>query len=1079
MLKRLIGFSLTYSGFIVMVAVLLLGLTVYQLPRMAVDVFPELNAPTVVILTEAGGFAADEVEQYVTFPIETSVNGLPGVRRVRSSSAIGLSIVWVEFDWGQDIYRARQLVSERLAAVRESIPTNAHVEITPVTSITGEIMLLALSSADGRVTPLDLRAFAEFDLRNRLLAVPGIAQVAAIGGELPEYQVNVHQDRLALYDLTMQDVVEAARATHSTASAGYLPDVDRLELPLRQTARVQSVADIKNTLIRYHNGAPVLIGQVADVALGPALRRGTAADGARPAVVMSVQKSPGTNTLALTAEIDRVLDDLEKSLPQGVVLNRNVFRQANFIHRSVAKVTTVLKEATIIVAVILVLFLMNARTTIITLTALPVSLAVALLGLWWFGLTLNVMTLGGLAVAIGVLVDDAIIDVENVFRRLRQNAHRPAAERQPLVSVIFDASNEIRPAMVLATMIIVVVFVPLLFLQGLEGRFFRPLGITYIVSILASLIVALTLTPALCRMLLRGKLGSAEHKDGFFVRWLKRRYEPSLRWSIQHRGFVLGAAIVAVPAALWLGSTFGRSFLPSFNEGTFTVFLFAPPGTSLAESNRVATGIEARLTEIEGVNSVTRRTGRAERDEHAEPPSSSEIEVTVAEDESKDDVRRQIDAVLAHVPGVTTMIGQPIEHRLSHILSGTPAAIAIDVYGPDLAKLRQIAKEIEAALNSLPGAREVAANREVTVASMPIRYRHQDLAAVGLTPAMAAEQVQEAIYGEIVAEINQGVRRYDLVVRLAPEERESVEQLRNLRLRGVGGATVRLAEVADIGLERTPNLIARENAQRKAVISCNVAEGHNLGDLVEQVRNRVDPIVQRAGYSVHYGGQFEAQQSASRTILLGGIGVIIVMLMLLHLSTGSLRSAVLVMVNLPLAIIGGIVAVYLTEVRNPLTNTLALLSLSGRAYEAPVLSIASLVGFITLFGIAVRNGLLLVNHYQHVMQVEDKPLSEAVVQGSMERLVPILMTALCAALGLIPLALSAGEPGSELLAPLAVVVLGGLITSTFLNLIVVPAGYSLVFGRKLAADPMEAGGNWGRMRYALRRPGITEEAKGA
>ncbi len=1072
MLQRLIGFSLRYSGLVLAASLLLLVLSALQLPKMPVDVFPELNAPTVVILTEAGGLAADEVEQYVTFPIESSVNGLPGVRRVRSSSAIGLSLVWVEFDWGQDIFRARQLVSERLTAAREALPPNAHAEITPVTSITGEIMLLALSSPGGQVTPLELRAFAEYDLRNRLLAVPGIAQVVAIGGELPEYQVNLHQDRLALYGLTPAEVVAAARGAHSAASAGYLPNVDRLELPLRQSARVQSADDIRNTLIKYHNGAPVLVGQVADVELGAAPRRGTAADRAVAAVVMSVQKSPGTNTLLLTREVDRVLDEVQGSLPAGATLNRKVFRQANFIQRSVDNVVQVLKEATLIVTVILILFLMNFRTTLITLTALPISLAVALAGLWLFGLTINVMTLGGLAVAIGVLVDDAIIDVENVFRRLRENAARPECERLPRIRVIFDASNEIRPAMVLATVIIVVVFIPLLFLQGLEGRFFRPLGVTYIVSILASLIVALTLTPALCRILLRGGLGGRDHADGMLVRWLKRLYEPSLRWSIRNRGPVLGLAAIVTLLSLWLGSTFGTSFLPSFNEGTFTVFLFAPPGTSLAESDRMARGIETRLTQIEGVESVTRRTGRAERDEHAEPPSSSEIEVTVAASASKEKVRERIDVVLANVPGVTTMVGQPIEHRLSHILSGTPAAIAISVYGDDLNKLRQLAKEIETALKPLPGARDVAANREVTVTSLPIRYRHQDLAAAGLTPAAAAEQVQQAIYGEQVAIVNQGVRRYDIVVRLAAEERESIEQLANLRLRGVGGATVRLEEIADIGPERTPNLIARENARRKALISCNVAEGYNLGQLVAQVRAKVDPIVQRAGYSVHYGGQFEAQQSASQTILLAGGVVIVVMLMLLQLSTGSMRAAFLVLVNLPLSIIGGILAIYLTDTSHPWTNTLALFGLSSAMYEAPVISIASLVGFITLFGIAVRNGLLLVNHYQNVLQTEGKPLGEAIVQGSMERLVPILMTALCAALGLVPLALAKGQPGSELLAPLAVVVLGGLITSTFLNLVVVPAGYSLVFGFDRSNE--ESRGLFGRFgRTTARRENQT------
>lgn len=1069
MLQRLIGFSIKYSRFVIMAAGLLLAFTGAQLGRMPVDVFPELNAPTVVILTEAGGLAADEVEQIVTFPLETSVNGLPGVRRVRSASAIGLSLIWVEFDWGQDIYRARQLVTERLTAVREALPPNAHAEITPVTSITGEIMLLALSSPGGSVSPLELRAYAEFDLRNRLLAVPGIAQVAAIGGELPEYQIHVHQDRLALYDLTIQDVVSAARASHSTASAGYLPNVDRLEIPLRQTARVQSVQDIQNTLIRFHGGAPVLIGQVADVALGPAPRRGTAADRAVSAVVLSVQKSPGTNTLTLTRDVDQALDAAEKALPPGIVLNRKVFRQASFIGRSVNNVLVVMRDAAIIVTIVLVLFLMNARTTIITLTALPLSLAFAILTLWYFELSINVMTLGGLAVAIGELVDDAIIDVENVFRRLRENFAKLREQQRPITQVIFDASNEIRSSVVFATIMICMVFVPLLFLQGLEGRFFRPLGITYIVSILASLLVALTVTPAMCTLLLRRNLGGHDHTDGFLVRWLKRRYEPSLRSSIRHRGAVLSGAALVTVASLLLGSTFGTSFLPSFNEGTFTVFLFAPPGTSLEESDRVARGIEARLTQIEGVESVTRRTGRAERDEHAEPPSSSEIEVTVTAGQSKDEVRSRIDDILADVPGITTMIGQPIEHRLSHILSGTPAAIAINVYGEDLAKLRSLAKEIESALNSIPGTRDVAANREVTVTSLPIRYRHLDLAAAGLTPASAAEQVQQALYGETVAEVHHGVRRYDLVVRLAPDERESIEQVKSLQLRGVGGAIVRLEEVADIGPERTPNLIARESARRKAVISCNVAKGHNLGGLVAQVQSRVDPIVQRAGYSVHYGGQFEAQQSATQTIMIAGVGVAILMFMLLQLSTGSARVALLVMTNLPLATIGGIAAVYLTETTRPWGNTLSLLGLSSTAYEAPIVSVASLVGFITLFGIAVRNGILLVNHYDHLVRLEGKTREVAVIQGSMERLVPILMTALSAALGLIPIALAKGQPGSEILAPLAIVVLGGLITSTFLNLIVVPAGYSLVFGLKTAGLETESGGAMERMLDALRR----------
>lgn len=1051
MLSRLIGFSLRNASLVVVAAGILLifvGVKVWEMP---VDVFPELNAPTVVVMSEAGGLAADEVEVNVTFPIETAVNGLPGTRRVRSASATSLSIVWVEFDWGTDIYRARQLVSERLNAVRESLPPDTHTEITPVTSITGEIMLLALSSPDGAVSPLDLRAFAEFDLRNKLLAVSGVAQVVAIGGSLPEYQVHVHPDQLALYGLTISDVVDAARASHSTASAGYLSDFEHQEVPIRQMARVRSIDEIKGTLVKMHDGAPVTIGQVADVQLGAAPKRGTAADGALPAVVISVQKSPGTNTLALTDALDGVLDRVEASMPAGIVLNRDPFRASRFINRSISNVVQVLIEASIIVGVILILFLLNVRTTIITLTALPLSIALTLPLLWWWGLSINVMTLGGIGVAIGALVDDAIIDVENVFRRLKENEALPETARRGFIEVIFSASNEIRSAMVFATIIICMVFVPLLFLQGIEGRFFQPLGIAYIVSIMSSLVVALTVTPALCKMLLRGKLarGGDHHNDGFLVRWIKSGYEPLLRGALRRRWIVLGSAGALAAASILLASTFGTSFLPAFKEGTFTVFLMAPPGTSLGESDRLAHGIEEQLIAIDGVRSVTRRTGRAERDEHAEPVSSSEIEVTVQDGANQDAVRSAIDRIIANVPGVTTMIGQPIEHRLSHILSGTPAAIAINVYGDDLDVLRDLAAQIEVQLRAIQGTRDVAANREVMITSLPIRYRPQDLAAAGLSPSDAARQVQEALDGSIVAVVNQGVRRYDIVVRLDPAERQRIEQIGELILQGTTtggrGALVRLREVANIGPERTSNLIARESAQRKAVISTNIADGYNLGDLVAEVRTRVDPIVQRAGYTVQYGGQFEAQQSASRSITVMGLGVAVVMFLLLQLSTGTARVALLVMLNLPLALIGGICAIYISESPSLVQNTLALCGLSTERYIAPVISIASMVGFITLFGIAVRNGILLVNHYDHLQKLEGKSLRESILQGSMERLVPILMTALAAALGVVPLALAQGKPGSELLAPLAIVVLGGLLSSTFLNLFVVPAGYALMF----------------------------------
>jgi len=1041
MLRRLIAFSIANPLMVVLLASLVLAGALYQMTRMPVDVFPDLNAPTVVIINEAGGLGAEEVEQYVTFPVETALNGLPGVRRVRSGSAISLSIVYVEFDWGTDIYRARQFVTERLATVQERLPPGTHSEIAPVTGITGEIMLLSLGSTEASVSEMDLRAYAEYNLSNRLLAVPGVAQVVAIGGRLPEYQVNVRQAQLALYGLTAADVTRAASEAHSVASAGYLANVEGQELPIRQSARVRSVEDIKNTIVKYRAGAAVRIGDVADVVLGGAPRRGAAGQGGKPAVVLAVQKAPGTNTVAITRNIDAALDAVQPTLPQGMILNRAVMRQADFINLSLRNVLVVLRDAAVFVAIVLVLFLLNVRTTLITLTALPLSLAVALLVLWAMGLSINVMTLGGLAVAIGELVDDAIIDVENVFRRLHENAARPPPDRKPFLRVIFDASNEIRSAVVFATIIIVIVFVPLLFLQGMEGRFFRPLGLAYITSILASLLIALTVTPAMCRLLLRGKLGRERDREPFLVRWLKAAYRPTLERAIRWRWGVAAVALVATGLSLWLASTFGTEFLPRFNEGTITVFLNAPPGTSLEESDRLGRAVDGRLAGLEGIRSVVRRTGRAERDAHAEPPSRSEIEIGLEPGITREQLLPAIDKVLASIPGITAEIGQPIEHRLSHVLSGTPAAIAVNVYGEDVSVLRMIAREVEAALKELPGTRDVQGNREAMVVSLPIRYRHDDLARFGLTPAAAAEQVSSAFFGRTVAEVNEGIRRYDLVVRLSPEERQTVEDVRDLVLRGQGGAMVRLHEVADIGREYTSMAIQRENARRKAVISTNVAEGYNLGHLVDEVRQRVDPIVARHGYTVSYGGQFEAQQSAARTIYLMGTGVIVVILLLLYTAFGSIKAALLVMVNLPLALVGGILAIYLTESGNIWSNTLGLFG--AGLYRAPVISIASMVGFVTLFGIAVRNGILLVDHYQTLLN-QGIPLHLAIVEGSLERLSPILMTALAAVLGLVPLALAAGEPGSELLAPLAVVVLGGLITSTLLNLVVVPAGFALV-----------------------------------
>ncbi len=1051
MLKNLIRFSIKNSVMIIVVAVLLVALAAYEVPRMAIDVFPELNAPTVVVMAEAPGYAADEVEQYVVFPLETAVNGIPGVRRVRSSSAIGLGIVWIEFDWGEDIYQARYLVTERLAAVEDRIPSTVHAQLAPVTSITGEIMLISLTSPAGEVDPLALRAYGEYELRNRLLSIPGVSQVVAIGGELPEYQINVDQNRLRIYDLSIEDIVGAARETHSTVAGGYLVNVEGREIPLRQTARVRSTEDIRSTIVKYDDGVPITIGSVAEVVKAGALKRGTASENGKRAVVLSIQKAPGTNTLAMTQTIDTTLDAAEKGMPKGISINRHVFRQADFINIAIDNVMAVARDAAIIVSIVLILFLLDVRATIITLTVIPLSVAIALLVMWGQGGTINVMTLGGLAVAIGVIVDDGIIDVENVYRRLGENRRLPEQQQATLDDVVFSASNEIRGSIIFATLIIVIVFIPLMFLQGLEGRFFRPLGMMYVLSIGASLLVALTLTPALCRHLLRGHRGTDGHQDTAMVRGLKRLYRPILNVVLRHRRTTVIASLALTVLSIALAGTFGTSFLPEFNEGTFTVFVMAPPGTSLEESDRLNRGIEGRLAQIDGVLSVVRRTGRAERDEHAEPTSNSELDVRVDPSYDKTAVKHRIDNVLQAVPGLTTMIGQPIEHRLSHIMSGTPAAIAINVFGEDLRVLREIAKEIEAAIGQLPGARDIAANREIMITTLPIRYRHDDLARWGLTPVLAAEQVRDAFFGERVAVVNDGVRVYDIVVRLAPEYRQRVDQVGQLVLRGQDGTLVRLSEVADVGVEMASNLISRTNAQRQAVVSCNVAAGHNLGDMVAEVRSHVDPIVARHGYAVQYGGQFEAQQAASRTIYVISAGVAIVVLLLLNMALGSTRAAALVMVNLPLALIGGIVAIFLTASTNPVTNILALAGIGGR-YVPPVISIASMVGFVTLFGIAVRNGILLVNHYTWLVNEEGKSLADAIVLGSEQRLVPILMTALTAVLGLFPIAWAVGEPGGELLAPLAIVVLGGLVTSTALNLVVVPAGYALIFR---AARPRE------------------------
>jgi CzcA family heavy metal efflux pump len=1046
MLNKLIRWSLYRRGLVFGLAILLVVVSAFMVPRMPVEVFPELNAPTVTIMTEAPGYAPEEVERAVTFRIETALNGIAGLRRLRSSSALGLSIVWAEFDFGADIYRNRQLIAERLTRLQGVLPESIHPpEMTPVSSMAGEVMLLGLTSPDASISPLELRRLAEFDLRPRLLSVTGVAQVTALGGELPEFQILVSPENLLRYGLSLAELDEATTASHAPVGAGYLADVGGRELPLRPQTRVRTAEDIAATVVGEWKGTPVRLSQVAEVRIAGAPRRGTGSAYGQPAVILTVQRNPNANTLDLTTRIDEMLDAFSVTLPKGAVLERAIFRQSDFIGVAIDNVLRSLRDAALFVLIILFLFLLNVRTTLITLTALPLSLGAALLVLNALGATLNVMTLGGIAVAVGSLVDDAIVDVENVFRRLRQNMALPPDDRHSVLHVVYEASVEVRQAILLATIVIVLVFVPLFFLSGVEGRFFRPLGAAYVISLGASLVVAMTVTPVLCYFLLRNAAAIQGERDGWLVRWLKRGYHASLKLALRSRTLVIGGSVAMMLGALALATSFGSSFLPEFNEGSITLFLNTPAGTSLPESDRVARQIELQASRIPGVAAVTRRTGRAEQDEHAEPVSASEVDIRLDPDADVQAVRRLLVDMLDAAPGLTSQIGGPIGHRLSHILSGTPAAVAIKVFGDELEVLRAVAKEIEQQLSPLPGVRDLVANREVLSDTLPIRFDRDRLAHYGLTPSAAARQLETAFLGRTVGVVNRGSARLNIVLRLAVSSRRTLEDVRQFPLHAPSGAMVRVESVADVHEEQASSLITRENVRRKAVISCNVAEGHNLGDLIEQIRERVAPIIaKRSGIHVEYGGQFEAQADASRRILWASIGVLALIFVILYSAFGSVRPVLLVLLNLPLALVGGVIALFIADSPNVLANLAALFG--GGGYIAPVVSISALVGFIGLAGVACRNGLLLISHYYHLMEQEGVSKEDAVLRGAEERLVPILMTALSSALALIPLVLARNEIGSELQFPIAVVILGGLVSSTFLNLFVVPIGFQLFGG---------------------------------
>ncbi len=1017
MIPGIIGWSIRNRFLVLAAASLLLVSGIITALRMPVDVFPDLTAPTVTVLTEAHGMAPEEVETLVTFPIETSVNGATGVRRVRSSTAQGISIVWVEFEWGTDIFQARQIVAERLQLVGQSLPVGVlPPALAPISSIMGEIMLIAVT-ADESTSLMEARTFADWVVRPRLLAVPGVSQVIPLGGEVRQYQILVDPTRLAAYGVTLDEVMRAAEESNVNASGGVFMAGGQ-EYLIRGTGRVEKLDDIAGTVVAVRDGTPVLIGNVADTRIGPATQLGRGSANAEAAVVLSIQKQPNTNTLELTDRIDESLTDIEEGLPPGLQINRGIFRQGNFIELAVDNVLEALRDGAVLVVLILFLFLWSGRSTFISALAIPLSFATAIFALRLSGITINTMTLGGMAIAIGALVDDAVIGVENVFRRLRENRALPPEEAKPSLEVVSFASSEIGPSIVSASFIISVVFVPLFFLSGIEGRMLVPLGFSYIVAIMASLVVALTVTPALAAILLPGSPEVERERESWVSRTLKAAYARILDPLLDRLIPVLLGTTGLVAAALVMVGFMGRDFLPEFREGTLVIQAITLPGTSLDESDALGRRIEEILLSHPAVEETGRRTGRAELDEHAQGTNAAEIDVRLnLEGYDYDVVLAELREAVAMVPGTEVTIGQPIRHRIDHMLSGTRASIAINIFGPELRELRRIGREVESVAASVPGTADVAMEPQADVPQVRVIMNRAAMARYGMTPGRLGEAIDVAFAGEAVSRVLEGQQSFDILVRFAEPYRGSIENIANSRVNTPSGAQVPLTSLATIRRDMGPNQISRENVQRKIVVQSNVA-GRDVGSVVEELRERISQEVSLSqDYYIEYGGQFESAESASRTI--GGLSLLAVALMflLLFMEFQSVRQAILIMVNLPLALVGGVFAVMLT---------------------GGILNVATMVGFITLFGIAVRNGILLVSHYNHLLG-EGFSLREAVWKGSMERLNPIAMTALTTGLALVPLALAGGDAGNEIQSPLAIVVLGGLLTALVLNMIVVPA----------------------------------------
>lgn len=1024
MLNKIIHFSLQNRLLVLVASVLLLiggGYTAYHTE---VDVFPDLNAPTVVIMTEANGMAAEEVEQLVTFPIETAVNGATHVRRVRSSSTTGFSIVWVEFDWSTDIYLARQIVSEKLSWVSESLPDNiGKPTLGPQSSILGELLIVGLT-ADS-TSMLDLRTIADWTIRPRLLSTGGVAQVAVLGGDIKEYQVLIHPEKMKHYGVSLGEIMAVTRSMNQNTNGGVIYEYGN-EYIVRGIVSTTDVAKLGRAVIKNIQGAPVTLEDVADVQIGAQQPKlGLASEKGKPAVLLTVTKQPNTGTIELTEKLEAALHDLQKNLPADVHVSTDIFRQSRFIESSISNVQESLYEGAIFVIIVLFLFLANVRTTVISLVTLPLSLLVSILVLHYMGLSINTMSLGGMAIAIGSLVDDAIVDVENVWKHLRENKALPLHERKPVREVVFNASKEVRMPILNSTLIIVVSFVPLFFLSGMEGRMLVPLGIAFIVALFASTVVALTLTPVLCSYLLGGNTkGDGLPKEAFVAVWMKKHYHHTLTWALNHKKGVLGGTLALFLVALGLFFTLGNSFLPSFNEGSFTINISSLPGISLEESDKIGRRAEELLLTIPEIQTVARKTGRAELDEHALGVNVSEIEAPFElKDRSHSEVVAEVRSKLSTITGANIEIGQPISHRIDAMLSGTRASIAIKLFGDDLNRMFMLGNQIKDAIGGVEGIADLNVEQQIERPELKIIPKREMLAKYGISLPQFNEFVTVNMAGEVVSQVYEKGKTFNLVVRADESNRGSMERIRDLMIDDAQGNKIPLSYVADVVSSMGPNTINRENVKRKIVISANTS-GRDLRSVVNDIQQIVDKeITLPEGYHIEYGGQFESEQAASRVLLLTSMMSIVVIFLLLYMQFKNAAQSGVILLNLPLALIGGVFALQLT---------------TGEV------SIPAIIGFISLFGIATRNGMLLISHYNLLREEQGMSVRESIVQGSLDRLNPILMTALSSALALIPLALRGDLPGNEIQSPMAKVILGGLLTSTFLNAFIIPIVYELM-----------------------------------